>query len=106
MTLSVEAAQNVLKAIDPNTKLVVTEPPVKPFYVNSDRGPRVGDIVRIPSINGGYHYYFYTAITRNLGHEGRYPSNWVSVRYGSPDTGPNWAEGKRFLFSSTPVEVL
>lgn len=109
MTLSVEAAQNVLKAIDPYTNLVVSEaiaPPPKPFYINSNREPQVGDIVRIPSrvSPNKYNYYLYTSITRNLGHQGRYASNWVSLRYGSPDTGPNWANGKRFLYSSTPVD--
>lgn len=102
--LDLKNAQRLLKLIDPDTKLVVTEPKER-FYVNCDREPQVGDIVSIPSIiaGNGPHLYLYTSVTRRIGHQNRYPTNWVSVRHGSPDTGPTWNDRPRTLVYSVPM---
>lgn len=104
-TLNADQALAILRVIDPDTKLTVSGPP-NPFYNNSDRMPRVGDVVSIPAVFKGDepYRYLYTGHTRHIGYKNQHPTNWVSVRHGSPDTGPVYSKvSERTLICSIPV---
>lgn len=97
-------AMEILRAIDPDTTLVVSEQPkANPFYSNSDRMPEVGDIVEITGYFGDKFRYVYTAETRRVGMNNQYATNWISLTHGHADTGPvSKATADRKLLSSIP----